>query len=136
MNDLSLCKALKALRLFNRYSQQQVADMLGVSKSFVSDLETGRKTATLKQVRKYAEVFDIPVSEILTLSEAYSRREFRTAFSDNILKLIDWVTSDETGVAKTKGILLEMESDKNVDLPLKDVGSGSGSVLNMYAGEK
>ena len=89
----SLNRSLKTFRVFNNLTQSVLADKLDVSKSFVSEIESGKRNATIKIVNKYAEVFSIPPSEILALSELYDG-EYKSGRSNLFTKVINWIRED------------------------------------------
>ena len=64
-----LSEALRLLRIFHDLKQNELADRLGLSKSYISELEKGNRTPSLEVVEKYANTFNIPTSSILFFSE-------------------------------------------------------------------
>ncbi|MCG8442210.1 MAG: helix-turn-helix domain-containing protein [Caulobacterales bacterium] len=64
-----LSEALRLLRVFHDMKQKEIADKLGVSKSYVSEIENGNRTPSLGVIRRYSEVFRVPVSSIMFFSE-------------------------------------------------------------------
>lgn len=62
-------EALRLIRVFHDLKQTQAAELLGVSQSYLSELERGSKTPTLDVIQKYSDAFDIPASSILFFSE-------------------------------------------------------------------
>jgi transcriptional regulator with XRE-family HTH domain len=64
-----LSEALRLLRIFHDLKQNELAERLGLSKSYVSELEKGNRTPSLEVVEKYAKAFNIPTSSILFFSE-------------------------------------------------------------------
>jgi len=64
-----LNKALKLIRVFHDLTQKELAEKLGISKSHISEIESGKKTPTLAVLNRYAEFFQVPVSSIMFLSE-------------------------------------------------------------------
>lgn len=64
-----LHEALRLVRVYHDMKQSQAADLLGISKSYLSEIESGRKKPTLDLVEKYASLFDVPPSSILFFSE-------------------------------------------------------------------
>ena len=93
----NLHKALKVFRTFNRLSQTELAKRLKKSKSFISEIESGKRTVQISLVEAYAKEFSVNPSEILKLAEAYDYREYDTSYSSElILKLIDWITNTDT----------------------------------------
>ncbi|HYE47875.1 MAG TPA: helix-turn-helix transcriptional regulator [Caulobacter sp.] len=68
---------MKLLRTFNDLSQKDLADHLGLSYSYVSELESGKKQPTVEVVRKYGEYFRLRPSAILFFSEEIEGEERR-----------------------------------------------------------
>ena len=65
MNDkLELKNNLKAIRLEKNISQQQLADMVGVSRNTISSIETGQFNPTAKLARMLCIALDQRVEEI------------------------------------------------------------------------
>ncbi|MCZ2156517.1 MAG: helix-turn-helix domain-containing protein [Bryobacterales bacterium] len=92
-------RALKLTREFHRIKQTDLADRLDISKSFLSEIESGIKSPTLELLGRYSQVFEIPVSAFLMFSE---RLENKTAIKkhkqvDRILKFLEWVAGEEGG---------------------------------------
>lgn len=53
---------LKALRLWRKLSQMELANAIGTSQGFLSDLENGRRRMTRNVARKLAAALDVPES--------------------------------------------------------------------------
>ena len=72
---MQLAKALRYLRLYidPEITQAHLSSMLGLSKSYVSELEKGKKKCTLEVLERYSNSFDIPVSSIIFLAEHIDR---------------------------------------------------------------
>ena len=64
-----LCEALRLIRVFHDQSQTELACQLGISKSYLSEIESGKKQPKIQLVEKYASEFELPVSSILFFSE-------------------------------------------------------------------
>ena len=102
MNDLA--KALRLLRVFHDISQTQLADSLEVSKSFLSEIESGKKEPTLQMLSRYAEEFGIPRSSLLFFAERISGSAPSDAsrkFAPKVLKLLDWIAATEESSSVT-----------------------------------
>jgi transcriptional regulator with XRE-family HTH domain len=67
--------------------QNALADHLEISKSYLSEIESGKKIPSMELVEKYSKQFDIPASSILFFSE----------------KLDDKDSSE--GAEKTRGVI-------------------------------
>lgn len=82
-------------------TQTDLSVKLGISKSYLSEIEGGKKSVGYELLEKYSAVFDIPVSSLVFFSENIERKDsvsekFRTVFSDKILRVMEWaVEKDE-----------------------------------------
>ncbi|MDR1507302.1 MAG: helix-turn-helix domain-containing protein [Treponema sp.] len=69
MNERELLKLfsanVKQYRAFFRWSQSELAEKVGISINFLSDIETGKKWASPTTIVKLAEVFRIDAYELL-----------------------------------------------------------------------
>ena len=64
-----LNEALRLIRVYHDMKQNEAADKLGISKSYLSEIEKGHKKPSLDLLRKYESAFDIPTSSIMFFSE-------------------------------------------------------------------
>lgn len=62
-------EALRLFRIFHDLKLYELADTLGISSSYLSEIEKGKKNPSLKLIKKYAEVFNTTPSSILSFSE-------------------------------------------------------------------
>lgn len=65
-----LGEALRLIRVYHDLKQKEVAEHLGISASYLSEIEKGRKTAPLDLIQSYSKHFDIPVSSIMFFAES------------------------------------------------------------------
>lgn len=91
-----LNRALKMLRTYHQLTQVELAKRLGISNSYLSELEKGDKTPGLDLLERYSEVFKMPVSSILLFSESIHTQhkpgtKLRVAAADKILRLLEWL---------------------------------------------
>ncbi len=90
--------ALKMLRIFNGLSQAALADSLGLSRSYVCEIESGKKKPTLEILNKYSKAFDTPVSSLMLFSEKMESEKFsekvRVFSAEKILKFMEWISRD------------------------------------------
>jgi transcriptional regulator with XRE-family HTH domain len=68
-----LNKALRLIRVFNDLSQKELAEKLRISKSLISEIESGKKNPTLELLSKYSSLFEIPISSIMFFSETLNQ---------------------------------------------------------------
>lgn len=94
-------KALKLIRQFHKVKQSDLADRFSMSKSYLSEIESGKKPVSFELLEKYSSEFDIPASSLVFFSESLSRKKgvsekFRSVFSGKILEIMEWfVDKDE-----------------------------------------
>lgn len=88
-------KAVKAFRVFNRLTQEQLSESLGVPKSFISEMENGRKPVTIQVIDRYAEYFKVQAWEIVYLGRVYDSRSKQSRFTKMLLALIEWISNDD-----------------------------------------
>ncbi|MDP2761346.1 MAG: helix-turn-helix transcriptional regulator [Sideroxyarcus sp.] len=95
-----LNRALKLLRTFHQLSQVELAKRLGISNSYLSEIESGSKSPSVDLLDQYSVVFKLPLSSILLFSEqleeATPGNKLRVKAADKVLKLLEWVAEKET----------------------------------------
>ena len=64
-----LSEALRLIRVFHDVKQNELAERLDISKSYLSEIERGKKSPSMDVIQKYASEFQMPVSSILFFSE-------------------------------------------------------------------
>ncbi len=57
------------IRKYLALSQTQMADRLGVCKSYMSEIEAGKKPLSLEKIETMASILQVPVSAIFILHE-------------------------------------------------------------------
>ncbi len=65
MVDKNLCKRLKKLRIKHNKTQQQIADLLNLTRSAYSYYETGRILPSIQSVIALAKFYQVTTDEIL-----------------------------------------------------------------------
>lgn len=90
-----LAEALRLIRVFHDMKQQEVADRLGLSKSYVSELESGKKAPSIEVIQKYADAFGIPPSSILFFSENLENpsnaKRTKAAIAGKVLQFLQFI---------------------------------------------
>lgn len=99
-------KSLKLIRQYHNVKQSDLASQIGISSSYLSEIESGKKEATLELIRKYSEFFNIPMSSLMFFDENLKddslAEKFRLSFSSKIKQIMEWVVAkdDHTGTKK------------------------------------
>ena len=62
-----LNEALRLVRVFHDLNKTQTADRVGLSKSYITELERGDKKVTMEVLEKYADAFSRSSSEGTTM---------------------------------------------------------------------
>lgn len=90
-----LNEALRLIRVFHDLKQKELASKLEISKSYLSEIESGKKKPSLSLLERYSEIFDIPVSSIMFFSENIdtnvNTEKLRTFLSSKILALMNFI---------------------------------------------
>ncbi len=58
-------RRIRLLRESHGWTQQQLADMTGIGRVHVSELENGKREAGLRMLERLAETFEISLAELL-----------------------------------------------------------------------
>lgn len=92
-------EALRLVRVFHDMNQSNLAERLGISKSYLSELESGKKSPTLELLQKYAATFNMPLSSLLFFAENVnnpSRSDtVRAAIAGKALKMLKWIEAKD-----------------------------------------
>ena len=62
-------ESLRLLRVFYGLKSAEVAEKLGLSQGYVSDIENCRRQPSLETLEKYAKLFDVKLSTLILFSE-------------------------------------------------------------------
>jgi len=95
-----LNRALRLLRTYHQMTQVELSKRLGISNTYLSELETGGKQPQLDLLERYGQLFKMPVSSILLFSETMEQKPRRTdklrvTAADKILRLLEWLEIKE-----------------------------------------
>jgi len=90
-----ISRALRLIRVFHDMNQTELAKQLGISKSYLSEIESGEKYPTLSLIEKYSKTFDIPPSAILFFAENLGdpsvRSQARRFVAKKVLTLLQFI---------------------------------------------
>ena len=62
-------KKLRKIRRYNDFTQERLAELLGISVEFVSNMERGVNAPSFETIEKIAEVFNLPFNELFSFEE-------------------------------------------------------------------
>lgn len=57
-------KKLRCLRKSKNYTQEDLASLAGFSRSYYSDIETGKRNISLINIYKLSEALDVPLKDM------------------------------------------------------------------------
>jgi transcriptional regulator with XRE-family HTH domain len=87
--------ALRLIRIFHDLTQTALAESLSISKSYLSEIESGKKTPTLELLEKYAETFNMPLSSLLFFAENLVNPtrsdKVRAVIANKAIKMLEWI---------------------------------------------
>ena len=69
MNQSMLNESLRLIRIYWGKTQVDLSSDLGISQSYLSDVENGKKEVTIDLLNKYSRVLDVPMSSLLLFAE-------------------------------------------------------------------
>ena len=91
--DEILGERIKALRLAKCYTQEQVAEYLGVSRQKYARIENGTNSITLDILSRVAEYLDVTVADITRVLDEEPAVSYRTGVegssSEKMIEMLD-----------------------------------------------
>ncbi len=86
-----MSNALKLLRTYSDMKAGELARALGISNSYLSEIETGKKKLTIDLLKRYSEVFDTSPSAILAFTEQYEMKpkKIRETIRKKIIEIMN-----------------------------------------------
>lgn len=117
---------IKKFRKANGMTQQVLADYLGITQAFVSNMEAGRDTIPEKYIRKILDDPNVDSSmlsggeeENITLNPRVDDVKMPREVFDKISQLIDTVCSQQGTIASQQDLLAKMQYvvDKSITPP-------------------
>ncbi len=86
-----LGEALRLIRVFHDCKTSVLAKEINISPSYISEIESGKKTPSMEILKKYANYFDTTVSAIIFFSEDIEKdkkKPFKTAARNKLIKFM------------------------------------------------
>ena len=93
---MNINKALRLIRIFNDLTRKELALRLGLSLSYISEIEAGVKRPSLKVIFAYAEYFEMPVSSLIFFCENVDDPHLKTKkfISSKVLSILEFIASN------------------------------------------
>ena len=93
---MNINKALRLIRVFNDLKRNELALKLGISLSYISEIEAGVKQPSLKILSAYAECFEIPMSSLMFFCENVEEPYPKTKkfVSNKVLALLEIIAQN------------------------------------------
>lgn len=109
---LSIGENLKLIRKQKKQSQTLFAKSLGISRTYLSDLENDRKSPSIETVTKIADKLN--VSTMYLLEGKYTTEDLDTLRKNEIWEMSDWFKSnDNSNMESVIRFCVEFINDRN-----------------------
>lgn len=86
-----LGNTLKRLRGIYGYSAKEMSELLGISSSYLSEIENGKKKVSMDLLERYSELLGLRVSTLVRFSEDYEDAELNSSGQKFITSLMSKV---------------------------------------------
>ncbi len=104
-----LAKALRLLRTINDLSQIDLAKDLGISATYLCQIESGSRKASTELLQRYAELFKVPVSTLWVFSETLNndslKERSRVYAADKLLRIMSAIAGDDLPTVSNDEVL-------------------------------
>ena len=81
-------EALKMFRTIHGYKAKELAKLLEISPSYLSEIENGKKTPSYDLLEKYSDVFDVKLSTLIMFSEDFKENKFADKAQNGVRKML------------------------------------------------
>ncbi len=105
MDQAKIGKFILKLRKEKNMTQQELANMLGVSDKTISKWETGRGMPDLFLMKPLCDALDISINELLT-GDLIDKKDYQKRLEENILNTINYTGSKLKRINKIFKIIL------------------------------
>ena len=92
-----LGEALRLVRVFHDCKLGELAAAIGMSPSYISEIEKGKKTPSIETLNKYANYFDTTVSSLMFFSEELEKdksKPVRTAVRKKLIRFLQIIENE------------------------------------------
>jgi len=93
---------LKRTRLIYGYKASEMSSLLGISNSYLSEIENNKKQPSLELLRSYSEIYGIKLSSLIMLAESFEEasqlNKSQEFIKKTMLRLINFMSKGEEGL--------------------------------------
>lgn len=109
-----LCEQLKQIRKANKFTQQDLADAVGIERSTYASYETGRNKPDVILLKRIANVFGVSSDFILEIdtSKKFNMSDANVSYKKNGSQLISALSKDEKTVLAQYRLLSEDKKEE------------------------
>lgn len=109
-----LCEQLKQIRKANKFTQQDLADAVGIERSTYASYETGRNKPDVILLKRIANVFGVSSDFILEIdtSKKFNMSDANVSYKKNGSQLISVLSKDEKTVLAQYRLLSEDKKEE------------------------
>jgi transcriptional regulator with XRE-family HTH domain len=94
-----ISEALRLLRVYHNITQTKLASDLKISKSYLSEIESGKKKASIEVLEIYSAHFNVPISSLFFFAEELDQKKNKDRLRGKIamttLKLLGAIAGAE-----------------------------------------
>ena len=95
--EFMLHRAVKIFRQYHGLSQIQVATSIGITKTEVIQIESGKRPISEEEMISYSKLFDIPASSLVFFSESINSKrkseKFKKIVGNQFLDITEWLNN-------------------------------------------
>lgn len=109
-----LCEQLKQIRKANNFTQQDLADAVGIERSTYASYETGRNKPDVILLKRIANVFGVSSDFILEIdtSKKFNMSDANVTYKKNGSQLVSTLSKDEKTVLAQYRLLTEDKKEE------------------------
>lgn len=87
LNNKHIGNNIKKIRKERELSQIDLADKVGISRTYMSDIERGAKNASMKTIVNIANVLDVDISKIMGDTTTVGKKEHIESLQNQLVQL-------------------------------------------------
>lgn len=109
-----LCEQLKQIRKANKFTQQDLADAVGIERSTYASYETGRNKPDVILLKRIANVFGVSSDFILEIdpTQKLNLSDLSVAYKKKGSQLMSTLSKDEKAVIAKYRLLTDEKKEK------------------------